>query len=193
MPDLHTAQQLETIALEIKACTLCPLHASRTIAVPGTGPAHHPRLCIIGEAPGRQEDQAGLPFVGQAGRLLNEVLEEAGFEREKIFITNIVKCRPPQNRIPAKGEVKTCVTTYLQRQLALLQPPMICLLGRTAATALLGVTKLTEVRGMVVEKNGYHFFTTLHPAAVLRNGELLPSFRDDIMTLSRYTKSKINK
>src|SRR3954453_6933041 len=104
-------KRLEQLAAQIRVCEKCPLHTSRTLAVPGDGPSAA-KVMIIGEGPGRDEDRSGHPFVGASGRFLNEVLEGSGIDRDEFFITNIVKCRPPQNRTPKKLEVDTCTSNY---------------------------------------------------------------------------------
>ena len=104
--------KLEAMAAQIRACTKCPLHQSRTLAVPGAGKASA-KIMLIGEGPGREEDESGHPFVGAAGRFLDQVLEGTGIDRSDLFITNIVKCRPPQNRTPKVSEVETCTSNYL--------------------------------------------------------------------------------
>src|SRR5215207_886037 len=104
-------EKLESMAAEIRVCTKCPLHQSRTLAVPGDGKTSA-KVMVIGEAPGREEDQSGHPFVGASGRFLDQVLEGTEIDRSDLFITNTVKCRPPQNRTPKAGEVETCTSNY---------------------------------------------------------------------------------
>src|SRR5256885_4556638 len=118
------AKKLDDLARRIRICTKCPLHASRTIAVPGEGKSSA-SVMIIGEAPGKQEDQTGRPFVGNAGRYLEHVLEGTPFTREDFFITNIVKCRPPSNRTPKTNEIETCTSLYLSEQIKLIEPKLI--------------------------------------------------------------------
>jgi uracil-DNA glycosylase family 4 len=160
---------LESIAEEIRRCQLCPLHRERINPVPGEG-APNARLMFIGEAPGAEEDRQGRPFVGAAGKLLNETMAKVGLRREDVFITNVVKCRPPGNREPTSEEVKACLP-YLSRQIDLIDPKMICLLGNTAIKALLGEPK-AGMRGKSLEKNGRFFFPTIHPAAAIYNPRL---------------------
>ena len=126
---------LTEIAQEVMTCQRCALAATRTLAVPGEGPITAP-IMFIGEGPGEQEDRSGRPFVGAAGQLLNQLLERAGLSRPEIFITNIVKCRPPRNRDPLPGEVEAC-RPYLTAQIALINPVVICLLGKPATHTLL--------------------------------------------------------
>ena len=128
---------LEALAAQIRVCTKCPLCQSRTLAVPGDGKTSA-RVMLIGEAPGREEDETGHPFVGAAGRFLDHVLEGTGINRDDLFITNIVKCRPPNNRTPRAGEVETCTSNYLFEQIELINPALIMLLGGVAAKRKIG-------------------------------------------------------
>lgn len=138
---------------------------------------------LVGEAPGREEDLSGRPFVGRAGRLLNSVLESVRIPRENVFITNIVKCRPPRNRKPTKGERDTCKEAYLQRQIDVIRPRLVVLLGRTAAQALLGAESLKKVRGKAVRRGRVEYLCTYHPAAVLRNPRRRRTFSKDLQKL----------
>src|SRR5688500_19783263 len=124
MAKTRKAAKLEAIADTIRGCTKCPLWESRTNAVPGDG-KYTSKVMIIGEAPGKEEDESGHPFVGSAGRFLNHVLEGTGLERGDFFITNTVKCRPPKNRVPRKIEVGTCTANYLFEQIELLNPKLV--------------------------------------------------------------------
>jgi DNA polymerase len=158
------------------------LATGRTKAVPGEGP-YNARIMLVGEAPGREEDLKGRPFVGRAGRLLNSVLEPIGIPRKHVFITNIVKCRPPKNRQPTKRERDTCKEAYLQRQIDVIRPKLVVLLGRTAAQALLGAESLKRVRGRVVRRGRVEYLCTYHPAAVLRNPRRRGTFSKDLQKL----------
>ena len=133
---MEKARLLEELAAEIKVCPKCRLSETRTHAVPGEGSANA-RIMFVGEGPGENEDKTGRPFVGQAGKLLNKLLEEAGIEREDVFISNIVKCRPPGNRVPAADEVEAC-NDYLMAQIAITEPKFICPLGSSSLKTLLG-------------------------------------------------------
>ena len=173
------ADSLAQIAAEVRACTRCRLHKTRTQAVPGVGP-ERVRLVCVGEGPGADEDRQGEPFVGRAGQLLNKILAAVKLERDEVYITNIVKCRPPENRDPEPDEVAAC-RPFLERQLRLLEPRVICALGRHAASALLGTQEsLSKLRG------GQHFygeirvFPTYHPAALLRNPQWKRPVWEDI-------------
>ena len=174
---LSGMQSLKEIAGEINTCRRCALSKSRSRAVPGEGSAGA-RLMLVGEAPGREEDESGRPFVGRAGRLLTRMLGEAGVSRGEVFITSVVKCRPPNNRRPKKKEIRACLP-YLRRQLAAVDPRVVLLLGGVAAEAVLGIRKVGEARGRPVGK-GRTYLVTYHPAAVLRNVNLLPYLGEDI-------------
>ncbi|HXG05814.1 MAG TPA: uracil-DNA glycosylase, partial [Nitrososphaera sp.] len=164
---------LEKVAIEVKGCSLCKLSRTRKNAVPGEGQLAA-KIMFVGEAPGRIEDEKGKPFVGAAGRVLDELLKKAGIERSQVFITNVVKCRPPNNRVPEEDEVAAC-RPYMQRQIALIRPKVICILGRTAYASFLGGGSITANRGKIVEKGGQKYFLTYHPAAAIYNKSLLSS------------------
>ena len=170
---------LVSIAEDVSACRLCPLADSRTNAVPGEGPGSA-RIIMVGEAPGKDEDRTGRPFVGRAGKVLMSALEAAGARREDFYITNVVKCRPPKNRVPRKSETKTCMNAHLKRELEEIRPDVVVLLGRTASASLQGAETLKEVRGSAVERDGVVYVSTYHPAAILRNPKLAKTFRRDI-------------
>lgn len=174
---------LAELSKQIHSCVLCPLHESRTIAVPGEGPARTPLVCI-GEAPGRQEDLQGRPFVGAAGRILDRNLARAGIDRNDVFITNVVKCRPPGNRAPEPEEVQTCVPTYLEKQIALIKPKVLCLLGGVAAKALLGAARVSVARGKTV-RGDQVYFVTYHPAAAIRRPAWETALFDDLCEVRR--------
>jgi len=158
---------LETIAREIRSCTLCPLSQGRNLAVSGEGPVRA-RLMLVGEAPGREEDLQVRPFVGRAGTILDRCLRDVGIERKDVFVTNVVKCRPPGNRLPAKSESEVCIAAYPYRQIHLVNPDIVCLLGITATEALLEESRLESVRGCLIEKER-RYFVTYHPIAAGRN------------------------
>ena len=161
------------VTAEIAACTLCDLHKTRTNTVPGQGHAR-PEVMFVGEAPGADEDRQGLAFVGRAGQLLTKMIEAMGYTRDEVFIGNILKCRPPDNRKPLPDEMDTCLP-YLKRQIALLQPKVIVCLGGTAMEGLLGLTGITRRRGTWYRFEGIDVMPTFHPAYLLRN----PSTKHD--------------
>ena len=157
-----------TLTEEITRCQKCRLCAGRTYPVPGEGNPHA-RLMFIGEGPGRDEDQTGRPFVGRAGQLLDKMIGAIGLSREEVFIANVVKCRPPQNRAPEADEVAACMP-YLRAQVGLIRPQVIVLLGSSALGAILGPEhRITRERGAWIERKGVFFMPTFHPAALLRD------------------------
>jgi DNA polymerase len=174
--------RLGELAEQIRTCERCPLCAGRTNAVPGDGKPGA-RFMIVGEAPGRDEDKSGHPFVGAAGRFLNEVLDGTGIDRDDLFITNTVKCRPPKNRVPRKHEVDTCVANYLAEQIELVDPPLLVLLGGVAAKKLLGVTRVNDVRGKVMEHDGRKYFVTYHPAVRYYREDMAAAVEEDFRRL----------
>lgn len=173
---------LEKVAVEVRGCPLCKLARTRKNAVPGEGQLSA-KIMFIGEAPGRSEDEKGRPFVGAAGKILDELLKKAGIERSQVFITNVVKCRPPGNRVPDEDEAAAC-RPYLERQIALIRPKVICVLGRTAYSSLLGGSSITANRGKIVEKSGQKYFLTIHPAAAIYKKSLLSVLETDLKKLA---------
>jgi DNA polymerase len=158
----------QTLKQTVSTCTLCSLSAGRTQTVFGTGNAHA-KLMIVGEAPGYYEDQQGEPFVGRAGQLLTAMLKGIGLTREQVFIANILKCRPPNNRDPQLNEVQTC-TAYLVQQIQLVQPQLLLAVGRIAAHYLLQTkTSLESLRQKMHQYSAIPLIVTYHPAYLLRN------------------------
>jgi uracil-DNA glycosylase len=182
MPRLQEVERLEALAIQIRSCVQCPLHASRTKAVPGEG-SPSARVMLIGEAPGRDEDQRGQPFVGAAGRFLDQMLAGSGVDRSDLFITNTVKCRPENNRPPRKREVDTCTSLYLFEQIELINPALIMLLGSVATKKLLGVNSVNEVRGRVIEHNNRKYLAGYHPAASFYRDDMAENIRQDFALL----------
>ncbi|AFU58365.1 MAG: uracil-DNA glycosylase [Nitrososphaera sp.] len=182
---------LEKVAAEVRGCPLCKLSRSRKNAVPGEGQLSA-KIMFIGEAPGKSEDEKGRPFVGAAGRVLDNLLEKAGIGRSQVFITNVVKCRPPNNRVPEEDEVTAC-RPYLDRQIALIRPKVICILGRTAYSSLLGGGSITANRGKIVERAGQKYFLTFHPAAAIYNKNLLSALEADLKKLANEIKKEEGK
>ena len=187
MPTSKRAERLEELARQIRVCVRCPLHASRTVAVPGDGKPTA-QVMIIGEGPGRDEDKTGHPFVGASGRFLNDVLKGTGLDREDFFITNIVKCRPPGNRTPKRNEVDTCTGNYLFEQIDLVNPKLIMLLGGVAAKKLLGLKTITEARGRVIEHEGRRYVVGYHPAVRFYREDLGAKVKEDFALLKREIK-----
>jgi DNA polymerase len=173
VPDnTNSTSSLDEIRQEVSECTLCALHEGRNKTVFGVGnPAT--KVMFIGEAPGRDEDAKGEPFVGRAGQLLNKILAAIDLDRSDVYITNILKCRPPKNRDPQESEVRCC-ENYLKRQIALIQPNYICALGRISAQWLLQTNaSLGAIRSGEYYYEGIRVIATYHPAALLRN----PNFK----------------
>lgn len=174
----------DALTHQIRSCTTCPeLASTRATVVVGTAPPGA-RLLVVGEAPGAQEDETGVPFVGRSGQLLDSLLAEAGLPREQVAVLNTVKCRPPANRVPTRVETASC-RPWLEQQLALLEPALVVTLGLSAAGWFLGRATLSAVRGRVHEVDGRRVLPTYHPAAALRggpNGEPLRLLREDLAT-----------
>ncbi len=181
---------LEEIATEVVGCSLCKLSRSRKNAVPGDGQTSA-KIIFIGEAPGKNEDEKGRPFIGIAGRILDEALQKAGIERSQVFITNIVKCRPPGNRIPEDDERAAC-RPYLDRQISLIAPRIICILGATAYSSILGGKSITQNRGKIIKRKGQKYLITIHPAAAIYNKNLRHALEDDLSRLSQEIKKMEN-
>ncbi len=169
-------EELSEVAGEVRACRKCPLWKGRLNAVPGEGPPHA-KVLVVGEAPGKNEDLEGRPFVGAAGRNLEAFLAEAGLSRADVFITNVVKCRPPMNRRPSKVEAQTC-NQYLTRQVKSIAPKIILLLGDTALKQFFPNESLPEAHGRRIMKGEESFFPVYHPASVLYN----PSLRETLIS-----------
>jgi len=170
--------ELEIIRQKVTECTKCELSKTRTNAVPGKG-NFQSDVIFVGEAPGRNEDKNGEPFVGIAGQRLNLALDNAGVLRESIYITNVVKCRPPNNRVPTISERNTC-QDYLQKEISIIKPKIICILGNTAFNSILGGSEITKYRGKIIKKDKQFYFLTIHPAATIYNQELITVLKEDI-------------
>jgi DNA polymerase len=167
--------ELKTIAAEVNACTRCKLSQGRTRAVPGEGPPNA-EIMFIGEGPGFHEDQQGRPFVGAAGRLLEELLALIGLKREQVFIANVVKCRPPGNRDPEPDELAAC-NAYLDRQIAALNPKVIVTLGRYSMAKFLPEAKVTAIHGQARRVDGRLVVAMFHPAAALHQ----PKYKEPLV------------
>ncbi|MDH3340301.1 MAG: uracil-DNA glycosylase [Nitrosopumilus sp.] len=174
-------QELEIIKQNVINCTKCDLCKTRTNSVPGKG-NFQSDVIFVGEAPGRNEDKNGEPFIGIAGKRLSIALDEAGVSRESIYITNVVKCRPPKNRVPNTVERNTC-QEYLKQEILIIKPKIICILGNTAFSSILGGSEITKFRGKIVRKDNQLYFLTIHPAATIYNQELIDVLKKDIVKL----------
>ena len=183
MTDINqiTLEQLEEA---VHSCTLCPLHQGRTQAVPGEGPLSAD-IMFIGEGPGFHEDRQGRPFVGAAGKFLEELLASIDTTREQVYIANVVKCHPPENRDPEQDEAETCIP-FLERQIESVRPRVICTLGRVAAQAVLSTDKsLGRIRGQTFHVGDAIVVPTYHPAYLLRNPEEKRETWEDMKLIRR--------
>ncbi len=179
------AGSLEQLHTEIRSCVKCGLHATRTQAVPGVGPCPAD-IMIVGEAPGFNEDRQGEPFVGAAGKLLDTLLARIGLGRSDVYITNVLKCRPPQNRDPMPNEAESC-SPYLARQLALIKPKVVLILGRHALERLLpGQGSISRIHGSLVRRGDVAYVPLFHPAAALHNGALVADLERDFDRVKAY-------
>jgi len=170
---------LAQLADEIRACNRCVLHSCRKKAVPGFGNVIT-KILFVAEAPGREEDEQGLPFVGKSGKLLDSIFEELGHTRRDFFITNLIKCRPPNNRDPEDSEIEKCFP-YIEKQIEILSPQIIVTLGRYSTRVLLKTDeRISSLRGNVYEKDNFKIMPTFHPAYILRNNNYLPILKKDI-------------
>lgn len=169
----------------IAECKKCRLCTNRTNIVLGEGNINA-KIMFIGEGTGADEDKQGVPFVGKAGQLMNKAFQALGINREEIYIANIVKCRPPSNRVPEEDEAQACLN-YLRNQVVLIKPEIIVLLGSTALKTILGKEYgITAVRGKWMEKNGIKYMPTWHPAALLRDENKKIEFWQDLKELKKY-------
>jgi uracil-DNA glycosylase len=176
------SNEIQMIAQEVRSCTLCALHQGRVKAVPGEGPADA-KMMFIGEGPGYHEDRQGRPFVGPAGKFLDELLAMAGLQRADVFIANVVKCRPPQNRDPQPDEVQTCTDNYLFRQIEVINPPVIVTLGRFSMNLFLPKERITRIHGQPRNIGGRLIVPMLHPAAALHQAQNRPLIEADFRRL----------
>lgn len=170
------------LVAQISTCTRCALSKGRTKTVPGEG-STSPEVMFIGEGPGFHEDQQGRPFVGPAGQLLDQLLAFIGLKREDVFITNMLKCRPPNNRDPLPGEVEAC-RPYLEKQIELLNPKVIATLGRHALTYFFPQETISKAHGKARRWNGLIVYPLYHPAAALRQQSLRAVLENDFKALS---------
>ena len=172
---------LEEISRLVSRCADCDLHRGRTNAVPGEGAADA-ELMFIGEGPGSQEDLQGRPFVGPAGRFLDELLASIGLRRDRVFIANMVKCRPPQNRDPLPAEIGAC-SKYLNRQIELINPRLIVTLGRFSLARFFPGESISRARGRLRERDGRRIYPVMHPAAALYRQEMRSAIVEDFQRI----------
>jgi len=173
--------ELEELHQRIASCPDCDLCRTRTRAVPGEGPPNA-EVLFVGEAPGFYEDQQGRPFVGPAGRFLDELIASIGLRREQVFITNVVKCRPPNNRDPLPGEIDAC-RKHLQRQIELIEPKIIVSLGRYSLAWFFPREAISKVHGQAKVRDGVYFIPMYHPAAALHAGNMRKVIEEDFLKI----------
>ena len=186
---INVIKQLLTVHEQIHQCKQCPLHIGRTRAVPGDGPADAV-IMFIGEAPGFHEDQQGIPFVGAAGRLLDELLEKSGIDRSSVFITNVIKFRPPGNRDPKVEEVEAC-KHFLDRQIELISPQVVVTLGRHSMARAFPDEKISFVHGQARQVGEQIYVAMYHPAAALHQPSLRGIVESDFERLRNILDGKI--
>ena len=181
-------ETLEQIREDLGDCQRCRLATTRKTIVFGEGDPHA-ELVFVGEGPGADEDEQGLPFVGRAGKLLNRMIELVGMKREEVYICNIVKCRPPGNRVPEKDEIEMC-SPFLLRQIAAIKPRLVCCLGAPAVRTLLGIKEgITKIRGTFYDFAGTRAIATVHPAYILRNAREEHILREDFEKIRDFLKT----
>ena len=184
MAHMQRMQELDRLAFGIRRCRKCRLCHGRRHAVPGEGDPHA-RVMLVGEAPGATEDELGRPFVGRSGRFLDQILNECGLERESVFITSSVKCRPPGNRPPRTDELAICRQAWLNRQIELIDPRLIVLLGKTPLSQLLGeAASLIDLHGGIRDMGGRRYLITYHPAAAMRFPRIRSLMQADLKILT---------
>lgn len=173
-------QELHSLDDEVRACTRCPLAETRTRAVPGEGPIDA-EIMFIGEGPGFHEDRQGRPFVGPSGQFLQELLASIGLQRSQVYITNVVKCRPPNNRDPQPNEIEACMPYYLDRQIELVDPKVIVSLGRFSMSKFFPGKSITRIHGQPKREGKRIIFPMFHPAAALHQPHYREMIEQDIL------------
>ena len=178
---MNALDELNAVAQEVSICTRCDLHHSRKNAVPGEGPANA-EIMFIGEGPGFHENEQGRPFVGAAGKYLDELLAKINLKRSDVFIGNVVKCRPPGNRDPLPQELAAC-SEYLERQIAAINPKVIVTLGRYSLAHFVPNAKISEIHGQAMRVKGRLVVAMYHPAAGLHQRSLMSAIEEDFLRL----------
>lgn len=178
---MSVPEELDVVAREVSGCVKCNLHHSRKLAVPGEGPADA-EIMLIGEGPGFHENEQGRPFVGAAGKFLEELLAAAGLKRNQVWIGNVVKCRPPGNRDPLPDELATC-NDYLERQIRAIDPSIIITLGRFSMAKFMPDAKISAVHGQMKRIGDRYVIAMFHPAAALHQASLKPAITADFARL----------
>ena len=183
---MDAEETLAQVAREVEVCTQCELHHSRKKSVPGEGPAHA-EIMFIGEGPGFHENEQGRPFVGAAGKFLDQLLAQAGVTRAEVFIGNVVKCRPPENRDPQPDELAAC-NVYLERQIEAINPSIIVTLGRFSMNKFMPGAKISQVHGQMRKVGERYVIAMFHPAAALHQAALKPAILADFAKLPELLK-----
>ena len=186
-----TAEEMtiSRLSQKVESCTRCDLSRTRRRVVFGEG-SENADLLFVGEAPGEEEDRQGRPFVGRAGKLLDQMIEKIGVKRADVFICNVLKCRPPNNRDPEPGEAESC-KPYLFAQIDLIRPRVICTLGKHAYNTLLGVDeRITKIRGRLTQYKGVTLLPTYHPSYLLRNQTAIKDAYEDMEKLKELLKDR---
>jgi uracil-DNA glycosylase family 4 len=178
---MNTEETLTKVAQEVSVCKKCALHKTRKKAVPGEGPANA-EIMFIGEGPGFHENEQGRPFVGASGKFLDSLLAQAGLTRADVFIANVVKCRPPENRDPQTRELESC-DVYLERQIEAIDPSIIVTLGRFSMNKFMKGAKISQVHGQMQKIDDRYVIAMFHPAAALHQAALKPTIIDDFARL----------
>lgn len=178
---------LMEVRKEAEVCQRCSLYKTRTNVVFGEGPANA-KIMFLGESPGRYEDIQGKPFVGLAGKFLDKLFDSINLKRSEVFITGSVKCRPPKNRVPTDEEVQAC-KPYLEKQIEIIKPKLIVILGNVALKNLLGEKSVSELHGEIIEREGIKYLITFHPAAAMRFPKVREKMKADFKKLKNYGKS----
>lgn len=181
---MSAADVLQQVAAEVSICERCELHFSRKLAVPGEGPVDA-EIMFIGEGPGFHENEQGRPFVGAAGQFLEQLLDSIGYKRQQVYITNVVKCRPPGNRDPQIEELQAC-SDYLERQLQAINPKVVVTLGRYSMARFLPNAKISEIHGQAVRVHGRLVVPMYHPAAALHQPSLRATVEADFSKLPEW-------
>lgn len=185
---MAVSETLRSFHDEIRDCARCGLAEGRSTVVFGSG-SPEAALMFVGEAPGFHEDRQGLPFVGAAGKLLDELLAGIGLRREQVYIANVIKCRPPENRNPTPEEVETC-KPYLMRQIEIIAPRVVATMGNYATQVITGKkVGITRLRATPLQVGAFSVFPLYHPAAALHRGDLLQPLRDDFQALKRFLET----
>ena len=176
-------KSLEEISSDVKKCKKCDLYKTRNNSVPGKGKKRN-KIIFVGDAPGAEEDENGIPFCGRGGKLLRKSIKEIGIEDTEVYITNLVKCRPPKNRRPTEEEIGLC-NKYLQEEIRLIKPEITILLGKTAIKKQHEDVLLREQHGKIINKKESRYLLTYHPAAILRNQTKVETFIEDLKKIKK--------